>query len=107
MTDTTAQVAAPLPAALTPIRGPATPNAGPSTGDSTENGDSWHVAVQKINAMFHHLFQKIEGPIEHVVTATDDDARKAITALEDEIAALQKKHDALVEKQAADHATAT
>lgn len=96
---TATATAAPItiaPAALTPINGPQNPAQGPSTGDSTENGDSWHVAVGKINAMFGHLFQKLEGPIEHVVTATDADAHAAIKELEDQIASLQKRHDDLV-----------
>jgi hypothetical protein len=90
---------------FTPIKGPANPSQGPSTGDSTENGDNWHIAVHKINAMFKALFGKIEVPANGVVTTVGTDARTAITDLENQIAALQKKHDDLVNAHAATAAT--
>jgi len=79
-----------------PINGPAHAGQGPSTNDSTENGDTWHAAVGKMNGMFKALFSRLEAPIEHVVTAIDEDARTDIKRLEDEIAALQQKLEALV-----------
>lgn len=78
-----------------PINGPAHAGQGPSTNDSTENGDSWHAAVAKVNGMFKSLFSKLEAPIEHVVTAIDEEARTDIKRLEDEIAALQQKLEAM------------
>jgi gas vesicle protein len=83
------------------INGPPTTAHGPATGDSTENGDSWHTVCAKLNAHLKAIWAKIEAPIEHVVTAIDDDAREMIKALEDDIAAMQKKHDDLVAKEAA------
>lgn len=69
---------------------------GPSSIDATEFGDTWHAAMTKIDRMFHVLFHKVSGPIEHAVTATDDAAHAAIKDLENQIAAMQIKHDALV-----------
>lgn len=108
MTDTVTPVAtatATTPAMPAPLNGPQNPAQGPSTGDSTENGDSWHVAVGKINAWFKYLEGKVSAPIEHLVTATDADAHSAIKELEDQIAALQKKHDDLVNAHAVTAAT--
>lgn len=103
MSDTVTS-AAPAAATATPaptlIKGPANTSQGPATGDSTENGDSWHVAVGKINAWFKYLEGMVSAPIEHMVTATDEDARSAIKDLEDQIGALQKKHDDLVNAHA-------
>lgn len=87
---------------FTPIKGPANPSQGPSTGDSTENGDNWHTAVHKINAMFKALFG--ESP-NHPATTVETVSQTAIKDLEDQIAALQKKHDDLVSAHAATAAT--
>ena len=109
MSDTTVTTVAPAAATVaitpTPIKGPQNPAQGPATGDSTENGDSWHVAVQKMNAWFKYFEGKLSAPIEHLVTATDADAHIAIKELEDQITALQQKHDALVTAHAATAAT--
>ena len=82
MSDATVTSVAPAtataPAAPAPIQGPQNPAQGPATGDSTENGDSWHVAVQKINAWFKYFEGRLSAPIEHLVTATDADAHTAI-----------------------------
>lgn len=109
MSDTTVTPVAPATATATaapaPIKGPQNPAQGPATGDSTENGDSWHAAVNKINAWFSYFESKLSAPIEHLVTATDADAHSAIKELEDQIAALQNKHDDLVTAHATTAAT--
>lgn len=72
-----------------PINGPSNHYQGPATGLGTEAGDTWHAAVSKINAGFKRLVAAIEGVPEKI----DADARKGIAALEDAVAALQKRAD--------------
>lgn len=72
-----------------PINGPANHYQGPATGLGTEAGDTWHAAVNKINAGFKNLVKAFESPAE----GTDPEARKRITDLEEAVAALQKRDD--------------
>lgn len=72
-----------------PINGPANHYQGPATGFGTEAGDTWHAAVDKINAGFKRVVSAIEG------IGGDDEARKRVTDLEEAVAALQKRNDDL------------
>lgn len=72
-----------------PIKGPSNHYQGPATGLGTEAGDTWHAAVEKINAGFKRIVTAIEGAGE----TADTDARKGVAALEDAVAALQKRAD--------------
>lgn len=92
---------------FTPIKGPANPSQGPSTGDSTENGDNWHTVVHKINSMFEALFKTAAPSVESATATVETVSHTAIKDLEDQIAALQKKHDDLVNAHAATAATVT
>lgn len=72
-----------------PVKGPDNPNRGPSTGDSTENGDSWHLAISKINGMFERLFDAVDGGFER---PTEDER---IAKLEAEVTELRTRLDAM------------
>lgn len=74
-----------------PINGPANHYQGPATGLGTEAGDTWHTAVAKINEGFKRVVKAIEGGTE----AADIEARNGVAALEDTVAALQKRNDDL------------
>lgn len=74
------------------INGPSNPMAGPGQGHSTEQGDSWHTAVGKINAGFKTIIEAIKGGA--LGNAPDDEALgKRLTEIEDALAALQIKVD--------------
>lgn len=76
------------------INGPSNPMAGPAQGHSTEQGDSWHTAVAKINAGFKNIVRAIEGGF--APGAPDDVALgERLSHFEDALAALQIKFDAL------------
>lgn len=76
------------------INGPSNPMAGPAQGHSTEQGDSWHTAVGKINAGFKTIIEAIKGGA--LGNAPDDEALgKRLTEIEDALAALQIKVDAM------------
>jgi hypothetical protein len=85
-----------------PIHGPPDHYSGPSVGLSTEKGDSWHTAVAKINAGFHKIVEAIEGGVQHDVEAADTEARSRITALEETVAAMQIRLDAITAPPALD-----
>src|ERR1700733_5487051 len=70
-----------------PINGPANHYQGPATGLGTEAGDTWHTAVEKINAGF----KRVVGAIEGLGETADTEARKSISTLEDTVTALQKR----------------
>lgn len=72
-----------------PINGPSNHYQGPATGLGTEAGDTWHAAVSKINDGFKRVVDAIEG------LGDDAEARKGIAALEEAVAALQKRNDDL------------
>lgn len=72
-----------------PIKGPSNHYQGPATGLGTEAGDTWHSAVEKINAGFKNIVEAFEGGSE----ATDPEARKGVAALEEAVAVLQKRDD--------------
>jgi hypothetical protein len=82
------------------INGPSNPMAGPAQGHSTEQGDSWHTAVGKINAGFKTIIEAIKGGA--LGNAPDDEALgKRLTEIEDALATLQIKVDALTLPQTA------
>lgn len=72
-----------------PINGPSNHYQGPATGLGTEAGDTWHAAVTKINDGFKRVVCAIED------LGGDTEARKGIAALEEAVAALQKRNDDL------------
>lgn len=72
-----------------PIKGPANHYQGPATGLGTEAGDTWHAAVSKVNAGF----KNVGKAIEEAFTGEDAGARQGIAALEEAVAALQKRAD--------------
>jgi hypothetical protein len=78
-----------------PIQGPAHPGQGPSTGDSTEHGDTWHAAVAKINAGFAKVKAAFETGFEHIVETIDPIARKEVSDLREELAAVKLKLEAM------------
>lgn len=74
-----------------PINGPSNHYQGPATGLGTEAGDTWHAAVNKVNAGFKRVVEAIEAGSE----AADPEARKGVADLEEAVAALQKRNDDL------------
>lgn len=85
-----------------PIKGPNNPYQGPAVGLGTENGDSWHTAVNKINAAFKNIVHAIEtGPSIEGVEMVDAESRKEIAELREAVAAMQIKFDALTTPSAA------
>lgn len=77
------------------INGPTNPMAGPAQGHSTEQGDSWHTAVGKINKAFEAFKRAIEGG-PGVTDAPDDAALgERLSHIEDALAALQITVDAM------------
>ena len=76
-----------------PIKGPPDPYSGPSTGDSTEKGDSWHAAVAKINGMFERLFHGGEDVAESVVQKVESIGRPEFEALKADLEAVKAKLD--------------
>jgi hypothetical protein len=74
-----------------PIKGPSNLYQAPATGLGTEAGDTWHEAVRKVNEGFKNVIQWAEG----LGDGGDGEARKGVAALEDAVAALQKRNDDL------------
>lgn len=74
-----------------PIKGPSNHYQGPATGLGTEAGDTWHAAVEKINAGFKRVVAAFESTAE----TTDIDARKRITELESAVTAAQMRDEGL------------
>lgn len=72
-----------------PIHPPPNHYQGPATGLGTEGGDTWQEAVRKINEGFHNIKAWAEG----LGDGGDTAARQSIAALEDAVAALQKRDD--------------
>lgn len=80
-----------------PIQGPADLYSGPATGLTTEKGDSWHVAVSKINAGFKKVIAALESPFAaENVAIVDDEARKEIAELRETVSAMQITLDAIM-----------
>lgn len=80
------------------IRPPPNEFAGPSTGHSTENGDSWFNAVRKINAGFKSIVDRLENGVSDIVGKADKDARDRVSELEDHITKLEERVTALEER---------
>lgn len=79
-----------------PIKGPNNEYGAPAVGHGTENGDSWHTAVKKINDGFKRIIHAIEtGPSIEGVEMVDAESRKEIAELRETIAALQMRLDAM------------
>lgn len=81
-----------------PIKGPPNEFAGPSTGHSTENGDSWYTAIRKINDGFKSIIDRIENGVSDIVGKADKDARDRVSELEAHVAALDERISALEER---------
>jgi hypothetical protein len=87
------------------INGPSNPMAGPAQGHSTEQGDSWHTAVAKINENFKRIVHAIEtGPSIEGVEMVDAECRKEIAVLRGTVSMLQAQLDALNKPPAAPQA---
>lgn len=81
-----------------PIKGPPNEFAGPSTGHSTENGDSWFTAIKKINAGFKSIVERLESGVSDIVGKADRDARDRVGELENHVATLEERITALEER---------
>lgn len=86
---------------FTPISGPPDHYSGPATGLSTEKGDSWMTAVEKINASFRHIYALMtdaapptsQPPTPQTGSIASDFDQMAHGVLKDEVAALRAKVD--------------
>jgi len=68
----------------------------PSTGDSTEKGDSWLTAVGKINAYFEHLFSKTVAEAPAALNEAETVSRKEFEAIKAELAETKAAFEKLV-----------
>jgi hypothetical protein len=78
-----------------PFQAPDNDYASLNAGLSTEGGVTAKGLVEGVNAYFSHLFKVVGGRMGDVIDAIDGEARERIVALEEAVAALQMKLDAM------------
>lgn len=74
-----------------------------NAGLGTEGGVSAKGLVDGVNSYFKHIFETLKERAHDVVDAIDGEARERLTTLEDTVASMQIKLDAIAKAQEPKH----